>query len=158
MNRIRSWLLNSAASSQNGRFSIAPNKPFMRSLAAGLGVAGLVLVAAPIVFAQTTETRVEGVPVPEPANVAPITLKDIDPKAASTETTGTATQTATPAPDAMPATPAPTAASEPATGPTPEEIKKLTGKDLIKAPLATSLATADQGIAEKLREIARWQG
>ena len=154
MNRIRSWLLNTAASSQNGRFSIAPNKPFVRSLAAGLGVAGLVLVGtAPIAFAQTTETRVEGVPVPEPANVAPITLKDIDPKAATTETTGTATQTATPAPDAMPATPAPTAASEPATGPTPEEIKKLTGKDLIKAPLATSLATADQGIAEKLREL-----
>ena len=48
--------------------------------------------------------------------------------------------------------PLPTAASEPATGPSPEEIKKLTGKDLIKAPLATSLATADQGIAEKLRE------
>jgi murein L,D-transpeptidase YcbB/YkuD len=153
MNRIRSWLLNTAASPQNGRFSIAPNKPFVRSLAAGLGVAGLVLVGtAPIALAQTTETRVEGVPVPEAANVAPITLKDIDPKAASTETTGTATQTATPAPDAMPATPAPTAASEPATGPSPEEIKKLTGKDLIKAPLATSLATADQGIAEKLRE------
>jgi L,D-transpeptidase YcbB len=160
MNRIRSWLLNSAASSQNYRPSIAPNKQFVRSLAAGLGVAGLVLIGtAPIALAQTTDARIEGVPVPEPANVPPITLKDLDPKASGTaasekDTTGTATQTATPAPTTIPASSAPAAnaATEPAPGPTPEEIKKLTGKDLIKAPLATSLATADQGIAEKVRE------
>ena len=73
------------------------------------------------------------VPTPEPAGVAPITLKDV----------GSITVSA-PAP-AQPAT-----AARPETAPT--------GKDLVKAPLAASLASADAVIAEKLRDLLALRG
>ena len=152
MNRMRSWLLSSSASFHVSRTHL--------TVVASL-FAGMALLAAPAGYAQTTESRVEGVPVPEPANVAPITVNDLETKgAASSETTATATPAA-PAPAAStPATPPPAAnaAAEAPQGPTPEEIKKLTGKDLIKAPVAKSLATADQGTAEKLRELLATRG
>jgi murein L,D-transpeptidase YcbB/YkuD len=94
------------------------------------------------------------VPVPEPAGVPPITLGDIRP---DSDATGTATNAAT-TPQTAPADAAKEAATsasgtaEAAPALTPEEIKKLTGKDLVKAPLAASLPVADQGVAEKLRE------
>jgi murein L,D-transpeptidase YcbB/YkuD len=94
--------------------------------------------AAPSVDAQ--------VPVPEPAGVPPLTISDIG---IDKETTGT-TSAATP-PSATPASRSIAPEAQPTL--TPEEIKKLTGKDLVKAPLATALALADQGVAEKLREM-----
>jgi murein L,D-transpeptidase YcbB/YkuD len=135
---------------------------------------------APLVLAQAPGARVEDrVPVPEPANVPPPTQRDIEPAknkdanrpvealvpvpepagvpltvntvATEKDTTATVQQT-------VGATPAPaggneTSASGPAPGLSRDEIKKLTGKDLIKAPIAASLAIADQGTAEKLREL-----
>ena len=76
------------------------------------------------------------VPVPEPANVPPITVGDIRP---DKEVTGTTTATTTPAATPAPATTPASAATESPPALTPEEIKKLTGKDLVKAPLAASL-------------------
>ncbi|MEX0591343.1 MAG: L,D-transpeptidase family protein [Xanthobacteraceae bacterium] len=99
------------------------------------------------------------IPVPEPAGVPPITIGDIGP---DKDATGTANSAATTPPATAPASapatdytaPAPTSvATESQPALTPEEIKKLTGKDLVKAPLAASLAVADHGTAEKLREI-----
>jgi murein L,D-transpeptidase YcbB/YkuD len=100
------------------------------------------------------------IPQPQPANVAPLTASDFE--KAGTTASVPATQPA-PAPakeaaaPAAPATPAPAQqTAAPATDSAPqmsaEEIKKLTGKDLVKAPIASSLATADRGIAEGIRE------
>jgi L,D-transpeptidase YcbB len=149
MNGIRSWLLNGAASFQNlrSRFPTA-NSLFTRSLA----VAGLVLLAivAPAGAQNNpTTTNIDAlVPVPEPAGVPPLTVDSIG---GGKETTSTVQQT-----PAVPPAPANTEnATQPAntTADAPLDIKKLTGKDLIKAPVAASLPAADQGTAEKLREL-----
>ncbi|HEX5777752.1 MAG TPA: L,D-transpeptidase family protein, partial [Xanthobacteraceae bacterium] len=64
-----------------------------------------------------------------------------------------AQEASTPATPAVPAqtTSTPAAESEPQLS--AEEIRKLTGKDLVKAPIASSLAVADRGIAENIREL-----
>jgi murein L,D-transpeptidase YcbB/YkuD len=94
--------------------------------------------------AKPAERSIEAlIPLPEPAGVPPLTLGDLGPTSTATVTQTTATPPASPAA-------APTA-TEPALS--PQEIKKLSGKDLIKAPLAASLPVADHGTAEKLREL-----
>ncbi len=98
------------------------------------------------------------IPEPQPANVAPLTAADFE-KSATTASVpavqpAPAKEASTPAAPAPAAAPAQTAA--PATDSAPqmsaEEIKKLTGKDLVKAPIASSLAVADRGIAESIRD------
>jgi murein L,D-transpeptidase YcbB/YkuD len=97
------------------------------------------------------------IPLPEPANVPPLTASDIARESTVTATVPTAPAAApkleATAPAAAPAqeTVTSTPASEPQLN--ADEIKKLTGKDLIKAPLAATLSTADHGIALKLREV-----
>ncbi len=73
------------------------------------------------------------VPTPEPAGVAPITLKDVGPITAST-----------------------LAPAQPATAAQPDA--PLTGKDLVKAPLATTLASSETVVAEKLRDLLALRG
>ncbi len=73
------------------------------------------------------------VPMPEPAGVAPITLKDVGPATASA--------------------PAP---AQPATAAQPEA--PLTGKDLVKAPVAATLASTETVVAEKLRDLLALRG
>jgi murein L,D-transpeptidase YcbB/YkuD len=97
------------------------------------------------------------IPIPEPANVPPLTAKDIEPaKSAATATPAAGSKPATATPmsaepqQQQPAT-ATAAPAEPAL--TAEEIKKLTGKELVKAPLAATLDVADRGVADKLREL-----
>jgi len=100
------------------------------------------------------------IPEPQPANVAPLTATDFE-KSATTASVPAAPAQPAPAKEASaPAAPAQTPAqttSAPATDGTPqlsaEEIRKLTGKDLVRVPIASSLATADRGIAENIREV-----
>ncbi len=77
------------------------------------------------------------VPMPEPAGVPPITLKDVGPATASA--------------------PAPAQPIQPASAPQPDPTT-LTGKDLVKAPLAASLASTDTVVAEKLRDLLALRG
>ena len=77
------------------------------------------------------------VPMPESADVAPITLQDIGPASASA--------------------PAPAQSAQPASAPQPD-ITTLTGKDLVKAPLAASLTSTDTVVAEKLRDFLALRG
>ena len=94
---------------------------------------------APITLADLTRDGSDKwiasqVPMPEPAGVAPITLQDIGPGTASAP-----------------------AAEQPASAPQPD-IKTLTGKDLVKAPLAASLASTETVVAEKLRDFLALRG
>ena len=114
---------------------------------------------------QSAEQKIRAlIPLPEPANVPPLTAADIakaegatvsvTPAAPASAPVQTANvPAAAPAPNAAPAE----AASTPDTPAEPqlsaEEIQKLTGKDLVKAPIASTLATADHGIATKLRDV-----
>jgi L,D-transpeptidase YcbB len=123
---------------------------------------------------EPTDREIQAlIPVPEPADVAPLTAADF---AEESQTTAAAEPAAEPKPDATAATPAPaspteepkqeaktptsaepaqeTATAEPVSEPqlSAEEIKKLTGKDLVQAPIAESLSAADSAIAESLRE------
>ncbi len=110
-------------------------------LLAGSAIALVLAVASAASATQETatlETRsaIEAaIPVPEPANVPPLTKTDIDMP-----------------PDAAPAAPAAaipvSTQSEPAI-----DIKTLTGKDLVKAPLAADLPAEDIAVAEKLRDL-----
>ena len=81
----------------------------------------------------------------EPAGVAPITLKDVGPTTASA-----------PAPAQPASAPAVTVPAQPATAAQPEA--PLTGKDLVKAPVAASLASTETVIAEKLRDLLALRG
>lgn len=183
MSESRSWLMNSAS-------KISERRHIAGKLAAGIGIASLVLIghAQGPALAQAPTAEIQKlIPAPEPANVPPPTAADFDRATGKTEpaskiealipvpeaanvppvtagdikTDATATVPAAPAQAATP--PAPTATPTPAqqtSTPAPdaepqlsaEEIKKLTGKDLVKAPLAATLSTADHGIALKLRE------
>ncbi|MCC6947821.1 MAG: L,D-transpeptidase family protein [Bradyrhizobiaceae bacterium] len=105
--------------------------------------------------ADPVEARI---PLPEPADVAPITATDIAPDKAATGTVPQAVASTPPASGPAPDTTAPAAAaSAPASEAAPQldaaEIKKLTGKELVKAPVAASLPVADSGIAHSLRDL-----
>ena len=160
MNESRSWLLNSAA-------KISHHRHIAGKLAAGLGIASLMLVgqieSATAQEKSEADRKIEAaIPLPEPANVPPLTASDIKSDTGTTASTpAPATQVETP--PAAAAAPQPAQqTSTPATDAAPqlsaEEIKKLTGKDLVKAPLAASLSTADHGIALKLREVLAGRG
>ncbi|MBI4275548.1 MAG: L,D-transpeptidase family protein [Rhizobiales bacterium] len=96
-------------------------------LMAGTAVALLLTISGTAFTATETPPAIEAaVPVPEPANVPPPTKADIGDPAASP------------------------AAAKPDDQP---DIKALTGKDLIKAPLAATIAAEDSAVADKLREL-----
>ena len=200
MSESRSWLHNSAS-------TLTAHRQIAGKFIAGLGIIGLVLTGysygpatadkketvgstgtatatAPILLAQAPSTDVQKlIPLPEPANVAPLTAADFEQAApASAEQKiqalipvpepanvppltasdiAKASGTAVTAPDAAPKqeaiAPAPVQEANtpaPATEPqlSADEIKKLSGKDLVKAPVAETLSTADHGIALKIRE------
>lgn len=150
----------------------------------------------PAAVAQTSKASIESqIPLPVPANVAPLTKADVD-RATATPATGTAAEliplpqpadvppltaadiaaentaaeksdskpqavasvpaTETRAPEAASAEPSASSTKPDAEAAPPldaEAIKKLTGKDLVKAPLAANLAAADVAVAERLREL-----
>src|SRR6185295_5371011 len=131
--------------------SVAPGEPSAR---------------APIALAQTSaeaKTNIDKlVPVPEEANVTPPGPADIGnvslPSAPSV-TVVTPTPNPAPAVDSNPpaataSVPAPStaAAPQPETNVAPPPPAYV-GKDLSKAPIATSLSTTDAAIAEKIRDL-----
>jgi murein L,D-transpeptidase YcbB/YkuD len=96
------------------------------------------------------------VPVPEAANVPPPTAADIK----GVTPLAPAVTVVPPTPNLVPATAeaTPLDSGTPAVTPVqPEQqaapMPAYTGKDLVKAPIATSLSTADAVIAEKLRGL-----
>jgi murein L,D-transpeptidase YcbB/YkuD len=97
------------------------------------------------------------VPLPQPAEVPPITASSIaidNGATASVPQAAANMQTNAPAPEASsPTAPAPTGTT--ATEPQLDAaaIKRLTGKDLVKAPLAATLPVADIGVAQSLRDL-----
>ncbi|MDQ2954623.1 MAG: L,D-transpeptidase family protein, partial [Pseudomonadota bacterium] len=115
-----------------------------------------------------------GIPLPESANLPPLSLSDIEPSAAKlapaatnaapVDTTGTVAQPDNPkkldetaAPAANTAAPADTTATI-AQPDSPKQldavaIKALTGKDLVKGPIATAIPAEDYPVAEKLRDL-----
>jgi murein L,D-transpeptidase YcbB/YkuD len=113
-------------------------------LLAGTALALVLTAASPVLSAPDTPAAIEaGIPVPEPANVPPPTAADIG-------------MPATKAPDAAPATTAtaPSVAQpETASQIDPAVLKTLTGKDLVKAPIASNLSVADAAVAEKIRDL-----
>jgi murein L,D-transpeptidase YcbB/YkuD len=110
---------------------------------------------APIQLAQSGQFTAEMIaqaerlassrfPEVKPAEVPPLTAQDTKPQVATSPAPATDTPPAPQAPAVQTSTPAPVPAVE---------RSEFTGKDLIKAPLATNLPAGDSGIAEKLREI-----
>src|ERR1700730_8973087 len=96
------------------------------------------------------------VPVPEAANVPPPTIADVKGATPPAPAVTVVPPTPNPVPASAEATPMEPAA--PAVTPTQPEQQAApapvyTGKDLVKAPIATSLSTADAAIAEKLRDL-----
>ncbi len=114
---------------------------------------------------QSETARIENlVPVPEPANVPPPSRADLEREPKAERPDSTEARVPVPEPASQPAAepaPAPVIASAPAettqpeSSPQPEtlNIQSLTGKDLVKAPLATTLASADMPVAERLRDL-----
>jgi L,D-transpeptidase YcbB len=115
---------------------------------------------APIAIAQNSAEAKPNIdkliPVPETANVPPPTIADIKEATPPAPAVTVVPPTPNPVPASAEATPLEPAA--PAVTPAqPEQqaapVPAYTGKDLVKAPIATSLSTADAAIAEKLREL-----
>ncbi len=126
-----------AASAQ----SIAPGEPSAR---------------APIAIAQNSAEAKPNpvVPVPEAANATP----PADAKGAPPPAPAVTVVPPTPNPVAATAEATPMEPTAPAAAPPqPEQqaapVPAYTGKDLVKAPIATSLSTTDAAIAEKLRDL-----
>src|SRR5471032_1323618 len=123
--------------------SIVPGEPSARAPIAIAQNAGEVkpnidkLVPSPETAPLTPPaTEIKGATPPAPAvTVVPPTPNPIPPT--TTATTEPTTPVATPTPPEQQAAPQPV----------------YTGKDLVKAPIATSLSTADAAIAEKLRDL-----
>ena len=115
-------------------------------------------LAAPVLDEAAIEAAI---PVPEPANVPPPTAADIGIAAPEAGSTAEAVNEAKPAPASAdvvtPNAVSPDrAATEPASTPGNVEtvdVKSLTGKDLVKAPIANDLEAADLAVAEKLRDL-----
>ncbi len=119
---------------------------------AGTALALVLALGSPAISAPMTEQEIEAaVPVPEPADVAPPSAADLAPPKPATAPAVAAPAAPAPATTAT-VTPA-TAAPEAAPALDPAVIKTLTGKDLVKAPIASNLSTADAAVAEKLRDL-----
>jgi L,D-transpeptidase YcbB len=209
MSESRSWQHSSAS-------KLTEHRPIAVKLGTGMAIVGLVLgyaygpatadkkdmaaqaeiatASAPIILATASDAEIQKlIPLPEPANVPPLTAADFDGAApvateqniqalipvpepadvppltaADIEPESSATATASVSEDPSPSESAPTqVASTPASAPTEavtapapdepqltaEEIKRLSGTNLVKAPIAQSLAPADLAVAESLREL-----
>lgn len=136
----------------------APSKPVQATAAQGEPSARVPIHLAqsqftPEMIAQAERLANTRFPEPKPAAVPPLSANDIKDEKAAAEKPAAVTTTATPANDTPPAPQAPAVqTSTPAPAPVVERTE-FTGKELIKAPLATNLPAGDSGIAEKLREI-----
>jgi len=115
---------------------------------------------APIAIAQNSAEAKANidklVPVPDTTNVPPPTTADITGATPPAPAVTIAPPTPNPVPASAEATPLDPVA--PAVTPAqPEQqaapLPVYTGKDLVKAPIATSLSAADAAIAEKLRDL-----
>ena len=122
--------------------SIAPGEPSAR---------------APIAIAQNSAEAKPNpdklAPVPETTRPPPpADVKGVTPPAPAVTVVP---PTPNPIPAATAATPEPTATAATPTQPEQQAapVPAYTGKDLVKAPIATSLSTADAAIAEKLRDL-----
>lgn len=204
MGEFRSWLMSSAS-------KLTAHRQTAGKLALAAGVFGLVLAGyvygpatadrqalaeepaartaiAPIVIAQATPTAIkQQIPLPAPAEIAPLTRADIaqtseaatDPSVEAKiplpqpaeispiTAADVAPSTTASVPQTVASTPAANTSTQDATAPAtaaeatneagPQldaaEIRKLTGKDLLQAPVAASLSVADSGIARSLREL-----
>ena len=105
----------------------------------------LVLVAGGSLYAASSQDPVEAaVPMPEPANVAPLTPADVG---ATTNSVTAPATTASPSVDKKDA-PAAAVPAKPETADAPQ-----IGKDQAKPTIAAALAPADQAVAEKLRDL-----
>jgi len=136
----------------------------------------LVLAASgPALASPATPEAIEAaIPMPESADLPPLTLSDIEPSAAKpapaaniaapVDATGTIAQPDSPKKideTAAPATSTAPPADTTATIAQPDTLKQLdaatiktlTGKDLVKAPIAASLPAEDYPLAEKLRDL-----
>lgn len=111
---------------------------------AGSAIALVLAVTGAAYATQENTAAIEAaIPVPEPANVPPPTKADIDLPAAATA----------PAAAAAPAAPA-AETPVPAQSEAAIDVKTLTGKDLVKAPITTANLSADDiAVAEKLRDL-----
>src|SRR5712691_87024 len=125
--------------------SVAPGEPSARALIA---------IAQNSAEAKANIDKL--VPVPDTTNVPPPTAADITGATPPAPAVTVAPPTPNPVPASAEATPLDPAA--PAVTPAQPEQQAApppvyTGKDLVKAPLATSLSAADAAIAEKLRDL-----
>jgi murein L,D-transpeptidase YcbB/YkuD len=128
-----------------------PNRRF-GLVSRGLFVGAAVFALAPAAFGQNSEADPVNA-IPDPEISAPTGLES--PQAAPQPQT--TAPVAAPAP--QPQTTAPVAAPAPAPAAyvPSDETKKLTGRKLLEAPVAT-LATTDAAIAEKIRELIATNG
>jgi murein L,D-transpeptidase YcbB/YkuD len=129
---------------------------------AGLAVASLLAMpgnalAGPVEDEAAIEAAI---PVPEPVNLPPPTVADFSTVAPRAESTAEAAKPATPVPES--ASPAPPEHADgndtPSAASMPKDIesldvKLLTGKDLVKAPISSGVEAADLPVAEKLRDL-----
>jgi murein L,D-transpeptidase YcbB/YkuD len=124
-------------------------------LLAGTALALVLAASSPAMSQNTTETKPAEtvVPLPHPAALAPAPT---DTSTTATAPSAPAAAPATAAAPAIPAAPAIAADAQPAID--PAILKTLTGKDLVKAPIASNLAAADAPVAEKIREILATKG
>lgn len=99
-----------------------------------------------------------GVPVPDLSGFPPPTAADI---AGSAPVVAPSVAAPPAAPPVVASTPPATApAAKPVVGPAPEgvDVKTLSGRDLVKAPLAINLSTFDTTVAEKVRDLLATKG
>ncbi len=112
-------------------------------LLAGTALALILVASAPAISVAQAPAKTDTVvPLPHPGNAATDAVAPT-PAAAPAAPATMATAPSTPTPVAADATPA----MDPAV------LKTLTGKDLVKAPIASNLSTADAAVADKVRDL-----
>ena len=110
-------------------------------------------LAGPVLDEAAIEAAI---PVPEPANVPPPTAADIGIVAPEAGSTAAATNAANAVPattDVVSPNPADNAPASTPGNIQAVDVKSLTGKDLVKAPIAGDVDAADLPVAEKLRDL-----
>jgi L,D-transpeptidase YcbB len=117
----------------------------------GLALAAVLVTGGKLPAAAATPDPVESaIPMPEPANVPPLTPADVGAVPPATPTTTNAVPAAPPAgdtkDDAQKDATTPAAATPPETGEAPQQ-------EPAKPVIATNLSPADQAVAEKIRDI-----
>jgi L,D-transpeptidase YcbB len=102
--------------------------------------------------AATPDPVDSAVPMPEPANVAPLTPADVGAASTAAPTTTSTVPTAAPAGDTK-SEDTQKDATAPAAAPTQPETGEAQQKEPSKPTIATNISPADQAIAEKIRDV-----